>query len=320
MKKWIPSAIVVTTLLFVLIAASEGAVSGAKSALYTCGNLILPCLFPFFTVSYIASNLGLLSYLGQSLHKPMSILFGTSGIGGSIFLLGILGGYPSGAAIIADHIHRQELTAEEGSKLLALCNNSGPSFLIGAVGIGVFRSPAAGVLLYIVHILAALITGMFLSGTKPPDYTHTPICIASTNLSNALTEAISKAVFQLLPICGYIIFFGALIGALEEFGIFTAIYGNLALYTPLPLHLTKALCMGALELGCGIGALAECPLTPQSLTLCSLLTGFGGVSVCLQTAGVISGSGIKLRYHILGRICCGGIGAFLMYTISSFLF
>ena len=45
----------------------------------------------------------------------------------------------------------------------------------------------------------------------------------------------------------------------------------------------------------------------------------GGLSVCFQTAGVLHQRDIGLRHHILGRLCCGGIGAFLMYTISSIL-
>ncbi len=306
-------------LLTALTAASEAAVQGARDALHTCAGIIIPCLFPFLTISLLINRLGLPVWLGSKLQAPMALLFGVSGTGAGVFILGLLGGYPAGAALIADLLERGDLEQTEAKKLLAFCNNSGPAFLIGAVGIGVFHSAAVGLLLYLVHILAAVITGLFLSGTRTPVTTTDKVFIASANLSSALPEAMSKAVPQILQICGYVVFFGAVCGCLSETGLLSEFCGMLALYTPISLHQARALCMGLLELGCGIGAISGSTLSPASITLCSLITGFGGLSVCFQTAGVLQGSGIGLRHHILGRLCCGGIGAFLMYTISSIL-
>ena len=307
-------------LLCALTLASDGAVDGAKAALQTCAWVIIPCLFPFLTVSLLINRLGLPLWLGSKLQGPMSLLFGVSGTGAGVLILGLLGGYPAGAAIIADLLERGELEREEAKKLLAFCNNSGPAFLIGAMGIGIFHSAAAGLLLYGVHILAAFITGLFLSGTEqPPIKKEDKVFIASANLSAALPEAMTKAVPQILQICGYVVFFGAICGCLREMGILESLCGALALYTPLTLQHARGLCMGLLELGCGIGAMAGSTLSPAALTLCSLITGFGGRSVCFQTAGVLQQSGIGLRHHILGRLCCGGIGAFIMYTIASIL-
>ncbi len=306
-------------LLAALTMASEGAVDGAKTALHTCAWVIIPCLFPFLTVSLLINRLGLPLWLGSKLQGPMSLLFGVSGTGAGVFILGILGGYPAGAAIIADLLERGDLECGEAKKLLAFCNNSGPSFLIGAIGIGVFHSAAAGLLLYMVHILAAVITGLFLSGTECPPHKEDKVFISSANLSTSLPVAMGKAVPQILQICGYVVFFGAVCGCLEETGLLSPLCGTLALYTSLTLQQARGLCMGLLELGCGIGAMSGSSLTPAALTLCSLITGLGGLSVCFQTAGVLHQSGIGLRSHILGRLCCGGIGAFLMYTISSIL-
>lgn len=313
------TSLITLLLLFALISASDGAVSGARQSLHTCAEIIVPCLFPFFVISYLAGNAGLPVYIGQKLRMPMSILFGTSGTGAGVFILGILGGYPLGAAVIADLVQKGDLTTEDGQKLLCFCNNSGPAFLIGAVGIGIFHSAFAGILLYLIHILAAIITGLFLSGTKTPCLSDDTVFISSVNLSAALPDAIARAAVQIVQICGYVVFFGAIVGILEEFGTFPALYGPLSAYTAFTLQQAKGLCSGLLELGCGIASLQNIPLSPQSLSLCSFLTGFGGLSVCLQTAGMLAGTQLKLRYHLLGRICCAGIGAFLMFTISSIL-
>ena len=306
-------------LLGALTIASSGAVKGARAALETCGWVIIPCLFPFLTISLLINRLGVPLWLGSKLQTPMGLLFGVSGTGAGVFILGILGGYPGGAAVIADLLEREDLDAKEAKKLLAFCNNSGPAFLIGAMGIGIFQNAAAGLLLYAVHIFAAFITGLFLSGTEHAPSPSDKVFIASANLSTALPEAMKKAVPQTMQICGYVVFFGAVCGVLDEVGILSELCGSLARYTPLTLHQARGLCMGLLELGCGISALSGSALTPANLTRCSLITGFGSLSVCFQTAGVLHQSGIPLRHHLLGRICCSGIGAFLMYTISSIL-
>ena len=302
-----------------LVLASDSATEGARAALHTCTTLIIPCLFPFFAVSLLVSGLGLPKWLGSKLQAPMSLLFGVSGTGAGIFLLSILGGYPIGAALIADSLKRGDLTRKEAETMLCFCNNSGPAFLVGAVGVGVFHSSAVGLLLYGVHILAAIITGMFLSGSGSAPSKTASVFIETTDLSTLLPDAIGKAVTQTLLVCGYVVFFGAVSGILESTGLLSSLCGTLALATPLTLHHARALCMGLLELGCGIGALAGTTLSPQSLTLCAVLTGFGGVSVALQTGGVLHGTDLPLCRHLLGRLCCSGISGFLMYSIASIL-
>ena len=43
---------------------------------------------------------------------------------------------------------------EEAERLLGFCNNSGPAFIVGAVGAGIFGSPSVGLALYGIHILS----------------------------------------------------------------------------------------------------------------------------------------------------------------------
>jgi hypothetical protein len=37
----------------------------------------------------------------------------------------------------------------------------------------------------------------------------------------------------------------------------------------------------------------------------------------MQTMGILQGTGIGIRHHLAGRLCCAGIAAFIMYVISS---
>ena len=55
-RKNILPSIVTLLLLAALVISSEGAVRGAKAAIDTCASVIIPCLFPFFTVSLLISR------------------------------------------------------------------------------------------------------------------------------------------------------------------------------------------------------------------------------------------------------------------------
>ena len=306
-------------LLLGLVVYSDGAAQGARAGLATCTALIVPALLPFFVVSLLMNELGLTHLPERLLAGPMGLFFGVSGQGGAVFFQSILGGYPLGAGVIGDLVRRGELSAKEGAKLLPFCNNCGPAFLLGAVGVGVFRSAALGAILYVCHVLGALLTGLFLSGTKNPAPAEPGPFVAALSLPSALPRAMKTATAQLLGICGYIVFFSAVAGMLEELGAFSGLYGSLAASTGLSLQVTRSLCMGLLELGSGIGAMAGLAPTAGNLSLAAFITGFGGLSVAMQTAGVLEGTGIPLWRHLAGRLCTACISAFLVYTWATAL-
>ena len=126
--------------LFVLAAASAQAVAACRSGLALCVELILPSLFPFFVLSGLLSRLGLPAMLGERLSGFAEKAFRVSGAGCTALLLGLLGGYPLGAAYIAGLRESGAVGGEEAGHLLAFCNNSGPAFFLGALGTGVFGS------------------------------------------------------------------------------------------------------------------------------------------------------------------------------------
>ena len=107
--------------------------------------------------------MGLPGLLGRIAEPVTMRLFGLSGAGASALLLGLTGGYPLGAAAVGDMTRDGLLTPEEAERVLPLCNNSGPAFLIGAAGTGVFHDRALGLQLYLTHILAALVLGVLLA-------------------------------------------------------------------------------------------------------------------------------------------------------------
>ena len=305
MKKHLP--LIITLGLFAaLILCSAQAAQGAREGLAVCARTLAPSLLPFFVLSGLMSALGLPDLLTGKLSSAAASLFRVSPAGAQAFLLGITGGYPLGASAVAD-LRRQGLVSrEEGQRLAAFCNNSGPAFILGAAG-GVFHSPAAGALLYVSHVLAALTVGVLFRGRAegggPAGNVRAPEPLP---FGKALTAAMTRAVSSTMTVCGYVVLFSALL----------AVLGAKEHLAGLPL----ALFTGFFELGGGIAALAGTPPEPTTLAAAALILGWGGLSVHCQTMGVLADTDISCARHLAGRALCGAIAAVFTYLGALVLF
>lgn len=302
-----------------LIFSAKEAAAACLGALEVCGRMIIPALFPFFVLSILLNRLGLPGILGKSLAPFASKLYGISGAGASALLIGLTGGYPLGAAYIADMEKQGSITANEGERLLGFCNNSGPAFIIGAVGSGVFGSAKIGLLLYAVHIFSALMTGLFFRSRSFCGETQ-PVLLEGVDTGAVLPEAVKQAVASILNVCGFVLCFSVIVGLLDAKGLFSLACGFLASQLGWELHFSRALLTGVLEIGSAAGAMAGLSLTPHSLALAAGVLGWGGLSVHFQTLAVLAGSKIKGALHLTGRLISASIAAATAYIIGVILF
>ena len=123
----------------------------AGRAAQMCIEMILPSLFPFMVLSNFYIGMGYVRALGRRLARPMRRLFNLDGVCAGPFLLGIIGGYPIGAKSAIALYESGQCSRAECERMLSFCNNSGPAFILGVVGSGVFASSAAGMALYAAH-------------------------------------------------------------------------------------------------------------------------------------------------------------------------
>lgn len=305
--------------LAALIFSSRTVIESARYALGLCARLILPSLFPFFVLSILLGKLGLPQRLGRLLARPAERLFGVSGAGASALFVGLTGGYPLGAAAVADMAETGLIDTDEAGRLLAFCNNSGPAFLIGAVGVGVFSSPAAGLLLYASHLLAALLCGLLLR--RPPSSVHNSVNIVKDiPFYVAFPAAVREAVTATLSVCGFVVCFTVLVGMLDARGFLLLAAERLAALTGWEAQSLRALFTGFFELGSGVGALQGLALTPGHLALGAALVGWGGLSVHCQTAAVLCDCPVSMRTHLCARLLSAALSAALAYGLSLALF
>lgn len=156
----IMNVIFITAFLVFICMFPSLCVSGALDGIDTALNIVVPSLFPFFVVSKMFILSGGASFFGRFLNGFMKCLFNVSGNGASSFVIGIVSGYPVGAMTVCETYGRGEISKDEAQNLIGFCNNSGPSFLIGAVGCAMLGSREIGFALYLIHVLSAITVGV----------------------------------------------------------------------------------------------------------------------------------------------------------------
>ena len=302
-----------------LLSNAQTAGEACREGLEMCGRLLIPSLFPFFVLSGFLNRMGLPGLLGKLLAPFAMRLFGVSGAGASALLIGLTGGYPAGAAYIAEMERSGSVSTREAERLLAFCNNSGPAFIVGAVGIGVFSSVRAGLLLYGVHILAALLTGLVFRGKRPcPEIQEVQLDSADPAL--ALVESVRQAVSAILSVCGFAVCFSVLLRILDSRGTLSLLCGAVSARFGFAPGFVRAMLTGFFELGSGAAAMRGLRPCPASFALAAFLLGWGGLSVQFQTLAVLAGSRAKGALHLAGRLLCACFAAPCAYVLGLLIF
>ena len=280
-----------------LLLCSADAAQAVRDALVLCAQSVIPALFPFFVVSSLFIDLGCAAVLGRSLAPIMRRLFGVSGAGGTAFLLGIIGGYPVGGRTAGELYRSGQCEREECERLLAFCNNAGPSFILGIAGLGCFGSVRVGAWLYLIHVGAAVMVGLLFRSTSRqmgrPEKTETP------RWADALIEAVRGGAMSMVSICAFVVFFLVI---LRLFSRFTGIQHGAIL--------------GIVEMTNGILRLAN---DRRGFIWAAGLLGWGGLSVHCQTAAVLSGSGLSLKRYFIGKALQAAISMAAAWPVSLLL-
>ena len=75
---------------------------GVREGLALAGREALPALFPFFVASGLLVRSGLAERLGRAAARPLARLYGLPPEAAPAVILGLTGGYPVGAATVAE--------------------------------------------------------------------------------------------------------------------------------------------------------------------------------------------------------------------------
>ncbi|MBE6950683.1 MAG: hypothetical protein E7451_05025 [Ruminococcaceae bacterium] len=262
------AALVLFAAMAALILDSRCAADSAHAALKLCTSTLIPTLFPLFVLSSMLVP-GLKSLRIPCLSRLLGIPDGSEGM----FLLGCAGGFPVGAACIAQAVEQASLSKADGERMLGLCSFCGPSFLFGVIA-SVLSLPEA-VILFVLQLETALLTAVFW-----PHPSHGACHTASETVS--LPEAVRRSISSMASVCAWVVLAGVAAGFLNRW------------FFPLLPPPLGVLLTGLLELSNGVFALDPLPRDLRFL-LCSVFVSFGGVSVLLQIGGLAAQAGLRMN-------------------------
>lgn len=272
--------------MLILIFDGKTALEGARIGIDLCLNVVFPSLFPFLVLSTLLN--GTLSGVHLPIMTLAAKLLGIPKGSESILISGFLGGYPAGAQSITEFYKEGILSKAEAEKMLAFCNNAGPAFLFGMVST-MFTQAWRTWALWFIHILSALLVAQHFPAKIQTDQAKTPRHFS-------ISDALISGLYVISVVCGWVILFRILITFLKKWLLWL-----------LPVSVQTIL-IGFLELSNGCYELSSILSESHRFLICSVILGFGGLCVTMQTASVTGE--LSLRYYFRGKC---------MQTVFSFL-
>ncbi len=264
--------------MLLLILDSGTAIAGAAEGISLCIRSVIPSLFPFFFLSNVL--IGSISQVSFPFLHCIAKLCGIPSGMESILIPAFLGGYPVGAQCIAQHYRSGYLQEQDARHLLSFCSNAGPSFIFGVVA-PQFSSPYIGLLLWLIHIISALLVGILFTSK----------CDRIGKIRHASApqrSALHQSLFSIGQVCGWVILFRIVIVFLDKW-----------LLHFLPVQI-QVILSGMMELTNGCLILSEIPSEEMRFIIASVFLSLGGLCVTMQTATVTEG--LYIGSYIKGKL------------------
>lgn len=315
-----------------LVIFSSNNLTAAKNGLNLWANSVIPSLFPFFVATELLSSTNITNLLGKFFNKLMKPIFNVRGEGSFAFIMGIISGYPVGAKIACNFRENNICSKSECERLLSFTNNSGPLFIMGTVGIGMYGNSTIGLLLFITHILACVTVGILFRFWKinedKTNYTFNKNnfsnkTVSLSDLGETLGKAITNSISTVVMIGGFVVLFSVIISILNSSNILNLLSATLVPLLNLfkiPSDFGDCIITSILEITNGINLISNIYIKNISLNiiLSSFFLGFGGISILLQVLSITSKTDLSIKPYIIGKLLHGTFAAFYTYLFMLF--
>ncbi len=276
--------------MLLLILDTKTALLGAKEAFSLCMHTVVPALLPFVFLSSLLTSA--LTGAQSPLLRPIGMLLRIPKGSESLFIIGALGGYPTGAQAISAAYSAGQLHKRDAQRMVGFCSNAGPSFLFGITA-AAFSNPSAPWMLWLIHLTAAVIAAVLLPGGCKAAASIRPVRPITAFAS------LQRSIKVIAQICGWILLFRVLLAFLDRWFLW--------LVEPD----CQVVFRGLLELTIGCTSLDSIANTGLRFTVCAAILGFGGLCVVMQTASCTAelGMGMYIPAKVLQCIISAMLAA-----------
>lgn len=265
---------------------------------------VLPSILPFMILTSLLIQLNSLEKFSRSISKPFSKVYRTSPESGYTFILSILAGYPLGSKMIAELYESGKIGQNDAFKMSSFCSNSGPMFIIGSVGVGMFINQTAGYILFLSHVFSALINGLFYRNLHFPN--------EKTNLNVnkkevTFNDIISSSIQGILNIAVIISLFFVVTESLSP------------LLNLFPDKISSVL-KGVIEMTQGCLSVSKSFNIKWAIPICSFLISFGGISTLIQSIVLLKKVNMPIWLFTLQKFTHGIVALIIALIFSILIF
>ncbi len=271
---------------------------------------VLPAMLPLLVLCEALVQLGFFRALGGRLAPFMRIVYQMPPATGWAWVSGFALGTPMGTKVVVDLRRRNEITTDQGNRLLAICDLCSPLWIISVVCTAYWHRPEYGIVLVVLHVCGALMAGLICNALlrdlkstsrSMKDQPSSDACVCpapsfpatSPPLGRIVGESIRRAFETLLLLGGWIVLCAVLIHMLM----------NTHLFQPFISPETAYLFYGWIDLNLGTAQMppALAPDVDTAVWIGAML-GWGGLSLHAQVREMIRGTGLRYASFALGRL------------------
>ncbi len=255
-------------------------------------------------ISELLIGTGYIEKICKPLSYPFVKIYKTSSYSFYVFFISILSGYPVGSKMIADLYEQNKISKADAFRMSSFCSNSGPMFIVGAVGTSMLLSATAGYIILLSHVLSAIINGILYRNLKVKN--EVSECVVLQEKKMSFGDIIENCCKSILTVGSIIMFFFIII----EF---------ISLFIGFLSPQIQSVLFGIVEITKGCQSISNNFTLKMATILSTVVITFGGISTALQSISLLKRVKMPLRIFILQKFTqC--IFAGIIASILCFIF
>ncbi|MGN0611935.1 MAG: hypothetical protein ACI4JI_09135 [Ruminiclostridium sp.] len=178
-----------------LITDSKGIADTVRRCTETCLDSLIPSLFCFMLFASAVIGSG----VGEVITAPLWIIFryviklNRNML--AVFIISQFGGYPIGVKLLNELIRKDQRYNEQAKQAIYYCFSSGPAFVVGIVGIGIYNDVNAGIIIFISCLAANLIAAIIMNiKNKTPQFEKLSVSLKPIRINEYLKDCINSLI------------------------------------------------------------------------------------------------------------------------------
>lgn len=293
--------------VFEILTNSNAIMDCVKYSIDIWKNNLFPSLFPFFVISSLLIDNGIVEAISNISNGFFNKLFKINSSSVFIFLMSMFSGFPSSAKYIKELNDKKLINKSDAEKIILFSHFANPMFIIGTIAFSFLNNKSYAIIILFSHYIINFIIGIFLRNYNPNNNTNIIKDTKKIPFGISLTKAILNSINTLLLILGTITFFLIITTIISE---------NINLNKYI-----EAILYGLIEMTQGLKYISMLDISTRlKCTIITMLLSFGGLSVHLQTFSIINELKLNYKNYLLSRLIHTLLSGILVYLLFNFFY